>query len=71
MSGRTPFGADGEPEELYERRREMLFPELCALRPEVPETLSELVSHMLYFEPDCRPSYPEIVRELKSAASRM
>ena len=69
LTGRAPFGVEGEPEELYERRQAMAFPELNTLRPELPESLSDLISHMLDFEPDCRPSYPEVIRELKSAAS--
>ena len=69
LCGRPPFGVDGEPEELYERRRAMDFAELNTLRPDLPETLADLVSHMLDFEPDCRPAYPEIVRGLKSVAA--
>jgi len=71
LAGRTPFGAGGETEELYERRSAMDFPALDTLRPEISESLSDLVSHMLDFEPDCRPEYPEIVRELKSAAASL
>ena len=71
LSGRTPFGVEGEPEELYERRRAMGFPELYTLRSDLPETLSNLVFHMLEFEPECRPGYPEIIRELRSAAASL
>ena len=71
LGGRKPFGAGGEPGELYERRCAMDFPALDTLCPEVPESLSDLVSHMLDFEPDCRPAYPEIVRELKASAARL
>ena len=70
LAGRTPFGVEGEPEELYERRRAMAFPELYTLRSDLPESLSDLISHMLDFEPVCRPGYPEVIRELKSAAAR-
>ena len=70
LCGRPPFGVDGEPEELYERRRAMAFTELGVLRPDLPGSLTDLVSHMLDFEPDCRPAYPEIVRELKTCAAR-
>jgi len=66
LGGRAPFGVYGEPEELYERRRAMDFPELVTLRRDLPESLGDLVSHMLDFEPDCRPEYPEIIRELKA-----
>lgn len=70
LGGRSPFGAAGEPEELYERRRAMAFTELNVLRPDLPGSLTDLVSHMLDFEPDCRPMYPEIIRELKACAAR-
>lgn len=70
LAGRPPFGVEGTPDELYERRREMDFAELDTLRPDLPESLSGLVSHMLDFEPDCRPSYPEVIRELKTCAAR-
>ena len=70
LAGRTPFGVEGEPEELYERRQAMAFPELYTLRSDLPESLSDLISHMLDFEPVCRPGYPEVIRELKSAAAR-
>ena len=69
LGGRPPFGADGEAEELYERRQAMDFTELATLRPDLPATLGDLVSHMLDFEPDCRPEYPEVIRELKAAAA--
>ena len=71
LTGRAPFGVEGEPEELYERRRAMAQPELYTLRPDLPESLSDLVFHMLEFEPECRPAYPEIIRELKSAATAL
>ena len=70
LGGRPPFGVEGEPEELYERRRAMAFTELGVLRPDLPESLTDLISHMLDFEPDCRPTYPEIIRELKACAAR-
>jgi len=70
LCGRPPFGDDGEAEELYERRRAMDFAELNTVRPDLPETLADLVSHMLDFEPDCRPEYPDIIRELKACAAR-
>lgn len=69
VGGRTPFGAGGDPEELYERRCEMDFPALDTLHPEISASLSDLVSHMLDFEPDCRPLYPEVIRELKAHAA--
>ena len=69
LSGRTPFGLEGEVEELYERRREMAFPALCNLRSDLPRTLSDLATGMLEFMPDNRPGYPEIVRDLNAAAN--
>lgn len=69
LSGHAPFGVEGEPDELYERRRAMAFPELDTLRTDLPEPLTGMISHMLDFEPECRPSYPEVIRELKAAAA--
>ena len=69
LTGRAPFGVEGEPEELYERRRAMGFAELDTLRPDLPGTLADMISHMLDFEPDCRPLYPEVVCELKACAA--
>ena len=65
LSGEPPFGADGEVEELYERRRMMAFRELDTFRADLPESLTGMISHMLDFEPDCRPPYPEVIRELR------
>ena len=59
-----PFGYEGGPEELYERRREMAFPALCTVNPEVPEPLSDLATRMLDFAPENRPGYPELLAEL-------
>ena len=70
LAGRPPFDIEGDAEALYERRRAMEFTELNVLRPGLPESLTDLVSHMLDFEPECRPMYPEIIRELKTCAAR-
>ena len=70
LTGRPPFDIEGDAEALYERRRAMEFTELNVIRPGLPEPLTDLVSHMLDFEPDCRPMYPEIIRELKMCAAR-
>ncbi len=71
LGGVTPFGVSGEPEELYERRRDMAFPALCTLAPEVSTTLSDLVTRMLGFSPERRPGYPEIIRELRRERSAL
>ena len=71
LTGHAPFGVEGEPEELYQRRRMMAFRELDTLRPDLPVTLAGMISHMLDFEPDCRPLYPEVIRELKACAGSM
>lgn len=71
LSGRPPFSTDGDAKELYERRRAMDFPELNTLRPDLPQRLSDLVSHMLDFEPVCRPGYSEIIRDLRAAAASL
>ena len=68
LSGRTPFGIEGETEELYERRRAMAFPALCSVRPEISKQLSDLVTGMLEFMIGNRPGYAEIIRVLKSVA---
>ena len=64
LGGGMPFGYEGGPEELYERRREMAFPALCTVNPEVPEPLSDLATRMLDFAPENRPGYPELLAEL-------
>ena len=71
LSGRPPFVTDGDSKELYELRRAMDFPELNTLRSDLPERLSNLVSHMLDFEPICRPGYSEIIRDLRAAAASL
>ena len=68
LSGKAPFGIEGDPEELYERRREMAFPALCNVRPDLPRQLSALVTGMLEFMDVNRPGYPEIIRVLNAAA---
>ena len=67
FSGKAPFGIEGEVEELYERRREMAFPALCNVRPDLPRTLSDLVTGMLEFMSENRPGYAEIIRVLNAA----
>ena len=61
-----PFASGTTTEELYEARREMAFPALCELSPEVPEELSDLVTRMLDFMPERRPGYSELLRKLKA-----
>ena len=68
LSGRAPFGIEGEVEELYERRREMAFPALSNLRPDLPRQLSDLVTGMLEFMIGNRPGYAEIIRALHASA---
>ena len=67
LSGKAPFGIEGEVEALYERRREMAFPALCNLRPDLPRQLSDLVTGMLEFMDVNRPGYAEIIRVLDAA----
>ena len=69
LSGHAPFGIEGDVEELYERRREMAFPALCNVRPDLPRTLSDLVTGMLEFMIDNRPGYAEIIRVLNASAN--
>ena len=68
FSGKLPFGIKGEPEELYRRRQEMAFPELCSVAPRIPRKLSDLVTAMMSFKMDLRPEYPEIVERLSEFA---
>lgn len=65
-----PFGDSGTAEELYERRREMAFPALCSLDPEIPGALSDLVTEMLDFSPENRPGYSELLRRLAAFIDR-
>lgn len=65
LGGALPFGEEGETEALYERRREMAFPALSTLNPEIPEALSDLVTRMLDFMPERRPGYSELSGELE------
>ena len=69
LSGKAPFGIEGEVEELYERRREMAFPALCNVRPDLPRQLSDLVTGMLEFMDVNRPGYAEIIRVLNASAN--
>ena len=71
LTGEAPFGLAGEPQELYERRRDMAFPALSTLRPELPKGLSDLVTSMLDFEPDRRPSHMLVTRALNDYASSL
>lgn len=63
LTGQTPFGIMGEPEELLQRRYERFTP-LVKLRPEAGNDLSNLVGAMLSPEPDDRPGYQEVIRLL-------
>ena len=71
LTGEAPFGLEGEPTELYERRRDMAFPALSTLRPELPKGLSDLVTSMLDFAPDRRPSHMVVARSLNDYASSL
>ena len=68
VSGVTPFGIQGEPEELYERRRAMQFAPLAETAPEVSDELSSLTGRMLAFDAAERPGYPEILKVLRREA---
>ena len=68
LSGKAPFGIEGEVEELYERRRAMAFPALCSVRSNLPRQLSDLVTGMLEFMYANRPTYAEIIRVLNAAS---
>jgi serine/threonine-protein kinase len=65
LSKALPFGIHGTAEELYERRRNMTFAALCVRTPKVDKNLSDLISSMLDFFPENRPSYFEIIKALK------
>ncbi|MBQ6352545.1 MAG: serine/threonine protein kinase [Lentisphaeria bacterium] len=71
LGGALPFGGEGNTDELYERRREMAFPALSTLRPELPRELSDLVTSMLDFSPERRPGYVAILRVLNDCLRTM
>ena len=65
LSKALPFGIHGTAEELYERRRNMSFAALAIRNPQVSKDLSDLISSMLDFFPENRPSYFEIIKALR------
>ena len=71
LGGELPFGESGETEEIYERRREMAFPALRTLRPELPGELSDLVTAMLDFMPERRPGYVVVLRVLNDCLRKL
>ncbi|MDD3885337.1 MAG: serine/threonine-protein kinase [Victivallaceae bacterium] len=70
LSGQLPFGLEGEPEELLERREMKIYPHLVSLRPELRPELSKLVDAMLEYMPGSRPDYLEIINELNASAEQ-
>jgi len=71
LSGKLPFGVHGEPAELYQRRQEPFDSLTKQMENRVDQALSDLVDRMLSFDPEQRPQYPEIIRELRSASRRL
>lgn len=65
MGGVLPFGVNGEPEELLDRRSAGVARTLAELNPEVTPELSALVGRMMSYAPEDRPDYAEVIAELK------
>ncbi len=67
FSSRVPFGVSGEAEVLLDRRKSGEYMRLAELAPAVPAAVSALVDKMLLYEPESRPSYPEIIAVLEES----
>ena len=65
MSGVSPFGITGEPEELLDRRSAGVARSLAELNPEVTPELSSLAGRMMSYAPEDRPDYAEVIACLK------
>lgn len=65
LSGNTPFGTVGEPEDLLDRRKKKKSPPLENLPGGCSAQLSDLVERMLSYSPEERPDYEEIIRTLR------
>ena len=65
LTGELPFGIQGEPEELLERRSSGMYRKLADVRSDLPGQLSELIGKMLSYLPESRPEYPEICNCLR------
>lgn len=61
-----PFGNSGELNELIQRRRDCDFAPVNHLNSTIPAPLSDIITQMLSFEPEKRPTYPEIVTMFES-----
>ncbi|AVM46309.1 serine/threonine protein kinase [Victivallaceae bacterium BBE-744-WT-12] len=68
LSGNTPFGTVGEPEDLLDRRHKKAYPPLANLPGGCSFLLSDLVDRMLSYSPEERPEYAEIIRVLRREA---
>lgn len=67
LAGRPPFEASGF--RLLEAHRTQAFPDLAALRPEVPEALCGLVARLGGKDPEARPSDAEVLACLEALSS--
>ena len=70
LSGSAPFGLHGDTDTIYKRRKNMDFPALSMLVPEIPPVLSLLVNSMLEFAPENRPEYAEIHSIISTVVAR-
>ena len=66
LTGEYPFGNTGDADEIIERRREFDFPPVCTLNSTVSASMSDFITEMMSFDPELRPSYPEIVHMFRS-----
>ena len=67
LTGEYPFGNSGTEEELIERRRKNIVEPANHLNSTVPAAISSFINEMMAFDPEKRPSYPEIINMFKSA----
>lgn len=66
LTGEYPFGNSGTAEELLERRKHAAFEPAHHLNSTVPVAISDFLNEMMAFDPQSRPTYPEIINMFKS-----
>ena len=67
LTGEYPFGNSGTEEELIERRKKNIIEPANHLNSTVPALIASFLNEMMAFDPEKRPSYPEIINMFKSA----
>lgn len=66
LTGEYPFGNTGEVAEILERRRISNYEAINHLNSTVPASIAAFIREMMAFEPEKRPSYPEIISMFRS-----